>query len=72
MKLANLLKEGYKIIFEGYDHMSTWIVLEKNGEQFYYSFITETLERIDYSKNISPNSDEMKWDEYGNLLDECK
>ena len=72
MKLTNLLKEGYKIAFEGYDHMSTWVVLEKNGEQFYYSLVTETLEKIDYSKSIVVKPEEMKWDEYGNLLDECK
>jgi hypothetical protein len=45
--------------------MSTWVVLEKSGEQFYYSLITESLEKIEIPK-------ELKWDEYGNLLDECK
>lgn len=50
MDLSLLLKEGYKVIFEGYDHLSTWIVLEKDGEQFYYSLITEKLEKIDMSK----------------------
>ena len=65
MKLSNLLMEGYKVIFEGYDHMSTWVVLEKNNEQFYYSLVTESLEKIEMPK-------ELKWDEYGNLLDECK
>ena len=70
MKLSNLLKEGYKIIFEGYDHMSTWVVLEKDGDQYYYYLTTETLEKIEYSKEIKPN--ELKFDVYGNLLDECK
>ena len=65
MKLSNLLQEGYKVIFEGYDHMSTWVVLEKNGEQFYYHLTTDKLEKIELIK-------ELKWDEYGNLLDECK
>jgi predicted deacetylase len=65
MTLNTLLQEGYKIIFEGYDHMSTWVVLEKSGEQFYYSLITESLEKIEIPK-------ELKWDEYGNLLEECK
>lgn len=65
MKLSNLLQEGYKVIFEGYDHMSTWIVLEKNGEQFYYYLTTDKLEKIELIETL-------KWDEYGNLLDECK
>lgn len=65
MKLSNLLQEGYKVIFEGYDHMSTWIVLEKNGEQFYYYLTTDKLEKIELIE-------ELRWDEYGNLLDECK
>lgn len=65
MKLSNLLTEGYKVIFEGYDHMSTWVVLEKNGEQFYYYLTTDILEKIE-------PIEELKWDEYGNLLDECK
>lgn len=65
MKLSNLLQEGYKVIFEGYDHMSTWVVLEKNGEQFYYYLTTDKLEKIELIETL-------KWDEYGNLLDECK
>lgn len=65
MKLSDLLTEGYKVIFEGYDHMSTWFVLEKNGEQFYYYLTTDILEKIE-------PIEELKWDEYGNLLDECK
>lgn len=65
MKLSDLLKEGYEVIFEGYDHMSTWVVLGKNNEQFYYYLTTETLEKIEVPL-------EMKWDIYGNLLDECK
>lgn len=46
MELSDLLKEGYEVIFEGYDLLSTWIVLEKNGEQFYYYLETKTLEKI--------------------------
>ena len=65
MKLSNLLQEGYNVIFEGYDHKSTWIVLEKNGEQFYYYLTTDKLEKIELIETL-------KWDEYGNLLDECK
>jgi len=65
MKLSDLLQEGYKVIFEGYDHMSTWIVLEKNGEQFYYYLTTGNVEKIE-------PVEELRWDEYGNLLDECK
>jgi hypothetical protein len=66
MKLSNLLKEeGYKLAFEGYDYMSTWVVLEKNNEKYYYYLNTETLEKIEVSK-------ELKWDEFGNLLEECK
>ena len=65
MKLSDLLKEGYEVIFEGYDHMSTWIVLEKNGEKFYYYLTNGNLEKIE-------PIEELRWDEYGNLLDECK
>jgi len=65
MKLSDLLQENYKVIFEGYDHMSTWVVLEKNNEQFYYYLTTGKLEKIELVE-------ELKWDEYGNLLDECK
>lgn len=72
MKIYNLLKEGYKITFEGYDHMSTWVVLEKDGEQFYYSLVSETLEKIDISKSITVDPNGLKFDVYGNLLDECK
>lgn len=64
MKLSDLLKEGYKVIFEGHDYLSTWVVLEKDGEQFYYYLTTGELEKIEVK--------ELKWDEYGNLLDECK
>jgi hypothetical protein len=46
MKLSDLLKEGYEVIFEGHDLLSTWIVLEKNGEQFYYYLETKNLEKI--------------------------
>lgn len=46
MKLSDLLKEGYKVIFEGYDLLSTWVVLEKDGEKFYYYLTTKTLEKI--------------------------
>lgn len=45
--------------------MSTWVVLEKNNEKYYYYLNTETLEKIEVSK-------ELKWDEFGNLLEECK
>jgi len=46
MELTKLLKEGYEIIFEGYDLTSTWIVLKKDDEQFYYYLTTKTLEKI--------------------------
>lgn len=65
MNLSNLLKEGYKVIFEGYDYLSTWIVLQKDDEQFYYDLTTESLEKIEIPT-------ELKFDIYGNLLDECK
>jgi hypothetical protein len=67
MTLNTLLQEGYKIIFEGHDSYERcqWVVLEKNSEQFYYYLFTESLEKIEIPK-------ELKWDEYGNLLDECK
>lgn len=65
MNLSELLKKGYNLIFEGYDYLSSWVVLEKDGEQFYYYINTGKLEKIEIQK-------ELKWDEYGNLLEECK
>lgn len=44
---GELISQGYVIVDEGYDLLTTWIVVEKDGSQFYYYFTTQTLEKIE-------------------------
>lgn len=42
-----LISNGFTVIDWGYDHLSNWIVVEKEGIKYYYYFDTKEIERID-------------------------
>lgn len=44
--LGELTSQGYVIVDEGYDLLTSWIVVDKDGIQFYYYLTTQTLEKI--------------------------
>ncbi len=44
---SDLLSEGYVIVNDGYDLLTTWMIVEKDGVQFYYYFTSQTLEKIE-------------------------